>query len=195
MGAADHKFTDWHVRNHPVLEQLAVDYARGYTGDYEFLVKAHIWVTENGTLSVPVIRGVLNCMRMDLSVAADLPDPSKLWLGEPEPPQPPRQRAHLKPVPEYKPPVPLNVTFHYGYLVSTKPLFPSHPVRICHILNHGRSGAKVEHGRVVTYLKAWCGWNVNDWRDELQAQTVPSQPEGSRACRSCNKLLLKAGME
>lgn len=187
---ADARFTDQHVRMQPGLLALATQYAKEYQGEFDPLVKAHVWAIENGTLSIPTARMVLNCMRHDLNVAATLPDPYGLGGIAP-----PAKRAHLVAVPEYRPPVPLNTEFKYGYLVSTKPLFPSHPVRICHILNHSRSGVQVDNGRVVVRLKAWCGWQVDNRRDELAAQTVPSQPEGSRACRSCDKLLLKAGME
>jgi hypothetical protein len=196
MASDANKFTDQHVRTRPDLLALAIQYALEYTGDFEPLVRANVWAETNGKLTVPTARMVLNCMRHDLNVAADLPDPYGLaesagpsWGWKEKPSRP------LRAVPEYKPPVYLNVKFHYGYLVSTRPVYPSQKAPVGHILNHSQSVVQVEYGKTIWYLKAWCGWAVNNVRGPLGAEVMERIPEGRRACKACNKLLLKAGME
>jgi hypothetical protein len=198
MASDANKFTDQHVRMRPDLRALAVQYALEYTGEFEPLVRANIWAENNGELSIPTARMVLNCMRHDLNVAANLPDPYGLANGA----SPglvtsgwDREKRRLAVVPEYKAPVKLKVEFKYGYLVSTRPVFPSSNPPVGHILNHSRSVVQVEHGKTIWYLKAWCGWAVNNVRGPLMAEVMEKIPEGRRACRGCNKLLLKAGME
>lgn len=210
MAASDaNKFTDQHVRSNSYLYDLAMQYALEYQGEFDPLVRAHVWAQNNGQLSVATARMVLNCMRHDLNVAATLPDPYGLAnganpsfgsvledaaeIGTAALKARGRFARPLRAVPEYTPPVPLKVEFHYGYLVSTKQVYPSQQDPVGHILNHKRSGAQIERGQLVVWLKAWCGWNVSNRRGPLTAQVVERIPDGRRACRGCNKLILKAG--
>lgn len=201
--AASERFTDGHVRANPDLYRLAIDYAINYRGDYEFLVKAHRYATERDDLPLGVARGVLNCMRNDLNVAADLPDPYGLteMFGSASDPfvpfggiEAPRSRRHLTPLPEYKPPVVLKTEFHYGYLVSNQPSYPSQKDPVGHILRHDSSGVVVENGRTVVTLKAWCGWSVSNRRrdEDLRGKLVEQLPPDRRPCRGCNDKLLRA---
>lgn len=212
MTASDaNKFTDQHVRARSDLYDLAVQYALEYQGEFDPLVRAHVWAQNNGQLSIATARMVLNCMRHDLNVAATLPDPYGLAqdasssfgtiledaaeIGTAALKAKGKFTRPLRAVPDYRPPVFLKVEFHYGYLVSTKQVYPSQTDPVGHILNHSRSGAKVERGRVVWWLKAWCGWTVrNDrWGSVLEAEVMERIPDGRRACKGCNKLILKAG--
>jgi hypothetical protein len=186
------RYTDRHIRENPKLYDLAVSYARGYAGDYEFLVSAHHYAVTRGSLPVGVARGVLNCMRLDLSVADELPNPYNLAVVE-------TRRGHLTVVPDKpntrRPPTPLVANFKYGYLVSTSPSANDREP-IAHVLHHARSGLVADGGRVQIDLYAWCGWHVTNrdyhgrWRD-MTGQLVEEQGE-RRLCRGCVKRMTRA---
>ena len=60
-----HKFWDSDIRRDPSLLVVAIEYARDYCGDFEFMVGAKSVVQETGSLPLPMARAVLNCMRTD----------------------------------------------------------------------------------------------------------------------------------
>lgn len=70
------KYTDRQVREDPELMAFAIGYAQDYEGDFDFLLEAKSYALANDSLPVGVARGVLNCARHDLRVAADLPEPT-----------------------------------------------------------------------------------------------------------------------
>lgn len=72
---AERKYTDRDVRENESLRDLAINYVLGYGGDFEPLVNAVDMLKEEGDLPTNIIRVVLNCMRHDRNVAADLPQP------------------------------------------------------------------------------------------------------------------------
>lgn len=69
------KYTDRQVREDPELLAFAVGYAKDYEGDFDFLLEAKSYALFNDSLPIGVARGVLNCARHDLRVAATLPEP------------------------------------------------------------------------------------------------------------------------
>ena len=56
------KFHDDDVREHPELEDYALAYIREYTDDFEFMVSMQHDYGKYGELSLPKVRGVLNCL-------------------------------------------------------------------------------------------------------------------------------------
>ena len=62
MLGKDDKFTDDDVRDTPELEDYALAYIREYTGDFEFMVSMQHDYGKYGELSLPKVRGVLNCL-------------------------------------------------------------------------------------------------------------------------------------
>lgn len=71
----DHKYTDADVRrNRDALTALAVRYLQQYVGDFTPLLEAKQKVNSYSDLPVPMVRLVLNCMRVDPTVQ-NLPTP------------------------------------------------------------------------------------------------------------------------
>lgn len=75
--APEMKYSDRDLRDDPSLMELAVAYILAYTGEFEPLVEAKEMYEEEGYLTIPVARKVLNCMRHDARVAAELPPPAR----------------------------------------------------------------------------------------------------------------------
>ena len=73
--APEYRYTDRDVRADESLTDLAIAYLRAYTGEFEPLLEAKELYEEDGELPVAIVRRVLNCMRHDARVAADLPRP------------------------------------------------------------------------------------------------------------------------
>ena len=69
------KYTDRDLREDVALHDRAEEYARNYTGEFQFLIDAKMSLERDGGLPTPVARGVLNCMRVDPRVAGTLPPP------------------------------------------------------------------------------------------------------------------------
>jgi hypothetical protein len=95
MAAPELKYTDRDVRSDPSLMELAVAYVLNYNGEFEPLVEAKDLFEEDGELTVPIARKVLNCMRHDATVAMNLPKPNygQNVLQFPQPP--PRSRRKV----------------------------------------------------------------------------------------------------
>lgn len=74
MPAPETKYTDRDVRENDGLEERVYQYLEGYCGEFQFLVDAKMRLEYDGELPTPIIRGVLNCMRVDVRVT-DLPKP------------------------------------------------------------------------------------------------------------------------
>lgn len=70
--AAEYKYQDRDLRDHPALYDLAVEYLKQYTGDFHFLRDAKRTVLTGLPLPMGVARGVLNCMRGDSRVTQQL---------------------------------------------------------------------------------------------------------------------------
>ena len=70
MLGKDDKFTDDDVRDTPELEDYALAYIREYTGDFEFMVSMQHDYGKYGELSLPKVRGVLNCLRAQVAFEA-----------------------------------------------------------------------------------------------------------------------------
>lgn len=74
----DYRYIDSDVRADPTLRELVVQYLNQYDGEFEPLVDAQIYLkTVGDDLPVAVVRKVLNCMRNDLRVRAQLPRPDR----------------------------------------------------------------------------------------------------------------------
>lgn len=62
------RWSDHHVRGRTDLLDLARTYLEGYTGSFYFLQECKQRVDRGESLSVPLVRGVLNCMAGDPAV-------------------------------------------------------------------------------------------------------------------------------
>lgn len=62
------RWSDHHVRGRPDLHDLARTYLKGYTGSFYFLQECKQRVDRDEDLTVPLVRGVLNCMAGDPTV-------------------------------------------------------------------------------------------------------------------------------
>jgi hypothetical protein len=65
MSAYAYKFTDTHVRKHPALMAIAIEYIKAYEGDFEPMVEAKHTLLLTGSLNVAQTRKVLNTLRQD----------------------------------------------------------------------------------------------------------------------------------
>lgn len=92
------KYTDRDVReNQDELTRVVYDYLFEYQGEFQFLVDCKMRVVSEYDLTIGMIRGVLNCMRVDPR-APSLPDPIE-WGADVIPlhePQPSRRRYNDK---------------------------------------------------------------------------------------------------
>jgi hypothetical protein len=66
MHKAD-KFTDDDLYDQPELEDYALAYVREYTGDFEFMLSMQHDYGKHGSLTLPKVRGVLNCLRAQVA--------------------------------------------------------------------------------------------------------------------------------
>lgn len=69
------KYSDRDVRENPDFESLAEEYLENYEGEFDFLVDCKMRVASGRHLSTGMVRGVLNCMRVDPRLPYDLPEP------------------------------------------------------------------------------------------------------------------------
>lgn len=97
MTSPARKFTDADVRSDPDLMRAAVEHARDYRGEFDFLVAAQELVLYTETLPVAVARGVLNCMRADPSASWKLPAPARIRAVPDERPEPARPKPDPEP--------------------------------------------------------------------------------------------------
>lgn len=94
MGA-ELKYTDRDVRENPDFERLAQEYLRQYAGEFEYLIDMKMRDAQGMSLTVGMVRGVLNCMRHDPRVTG-LPEPKPSEYGvviDMEEERPRRQRG------------------------------------------------------------------------------------------------------
>ena len=162
-----HRYTDQMVRRYPVLISLAIEYAKAYDGEFEFMLAAQALARQGGTLPLGVARGVLNCLRVEadpihqsLSAEAasvleqfpatdeeDEERPTRQWQ------RPPRLRV-VKPEPEPD-------------LYAHRPTYVKTPVKIK--LPFGiASGAKGGTRRVLHRIdpdSSYCEWQVMGYFD------------------------------
>ena len=68
------KYTDQDVRQNPDFYGIVVNYLVDYSGEFQFLIDCKMRIASNMDLTVGMVRGVLNCMRVDPRVK-DLPEP------------------------------------------------------------------------------------------------------------------------
>jgi hypothetical protein len=79
MGAAI-RYTDRDVRENPNFENIAIDYLMDYEGEFTFLIDCKMRIASGMGLSVGMVRGIHNCMRVDPR-APEIPEP-QVWDGE-----------------------------------------------------------------------------------------------------------------
>lgn len=73
--SAIRKYTDRDVRENPNFIDMAEEYLKQYQGEFEFLIDCKMRLAQGTELSTGMIRGVLNCMRVDPRVKSQLPEP------------------------------------------------------------------------------------------------------------------------
>ena len=74
------KYTDRDVRENPDFENIAINYLMDYEGEFAFLIDCKMRIASGMGLSVGMVRGILNCMRVDPR-APEIPEP-QIWDGE-----------------------------------------------------------------------------------------------------------------
>jgi len=79
--APETKYTDRDVRENDSLTDAAFNYLEQYGGEFQFLIDCKMRVAQGVDLTTGMIRGVLNCMRVDPRVT-NLPDPLPTTLGD-----------------------------------------------------------------------------------------------------------------
>lgn len=82
--AYDHKYSDRDVRENPELREIALKYIHQYGGSFEPLLRVKHFLSRNedDDLTTAQIRLILNCMRHDAAVAADMPAPQFPFIVE-----------------------------------------------------------------------------------------------------------------
>jgi hypothetical protein len=73
-GAPETRYTDRDVRENADLIDRAYAYVEAYTGEFQYLIDMKMRIASGSTLTTPMVKGVLNCMRADPRVT-DLPQP------------------------------------------------------------------------------------------------------------------------
>lgn len=177
------RFYDSDVRGDPDLILLATEYARTYTGDFEFLVAASE-AAQCGPLSMTVARAVLNCMRGDPRI--NLAPTRPLVLVEPAT-RPPRQTP-VPPEP-HKPPailrVPVRTTAPFG--VASIRGYKLHRVGSVQCTwrqwkgYHARPSGVPDYPWALFEVRWVCqSWNCSPWPILLWAE-----PDESDRCVKC----------
>lgn len=184
------RFTDAEVRRDPALLTTAVAYALAYEGDFQFMRDARSYAERNGTLSVLIARGVLNCAIRDPEWADQLPAPR------------PRPRPRLEVVPEMpEEPDPhrlvdLKPEWKFQFF-RTQADYPAAPIRPYHFLDVENSYLRWTPGSESAYyrLSSRCGQKASNsgWRygKGLLIFTANEIPEGFRFCLQCERLIRK----
>ena len=159
---AERRFIDRDLHADPELIEIATDWAWGYRGEFEFMLAAQE-ASRHGLLSLPVARGVLNCMRADPMAARLLPALPR-WDGPGDNVrpirQPARQRQYQRPPEPWRPRaiIELPVRMKHDFVVS------------------GHKSASCYH-RVI-HGSAHCKWWV-DWDRWIEGNQlfIPRKPE------------------
>lgn len=73
--SAELKYTDRDVRENEDFAVMAREYVENYEGEFPFLIDCKMRLDSGLKLSVGMVRGILNCMRIDPRVPFDMPDP------------------------------------------------------------------------------------------------------------------------
>ena len=81
MGAPAIKYTDRDVRENPDFVELAERYLESYEGEFQYLIDCKMRVQMGISLTTGMIRGVLNCMRVDPR-APEMPAPKQFPQDE-----------------------------------------------------------------------------------------------------------------
>lgn len=194
-----HKYTDRVVREDTRLTPIALEYVRGYTGDFELLVHARDVLRAYGSLPPGVIRAVLNCMRTDPRGFHLLPTDSPMEVFDDltrlssELPA----RAHLRVVREpadnvvrIRQQIELKVNWRLPYLLSTHK-----NAQVAHLLRPRKCSLKYwppGSGREVyscfsVWLHSWCSWNAvshNTMKPGFKAM-MSEDTQGRRVCGTC----------
>lgn len=68
------KYTDRDVRENPEFYGMVVNYLTAYEGEFPFLIDCKMRLAQDYDLSTGMVRGVLNCMRVDPRVG-NMPEP------------------------------------------------------------------------------------------------------------------------
>lgn len=77
------KYTDRDVRENPEYYGIVVDFLVTYQGEFQFLIDCKMRVMQDHDLTVGMVRGVLNCMRVDPR-APTLPEPKPITAEDME---------------------------------------------------------------------------------------------------------------
>jgi hypothetical protein len=77
VSAPELKYTERDVRENPNLYDAAMDYLEEYAGDFEFLLDCKERYLNSIGMSNGMIKGILNCMRVDPRWRGQLPEPLK----------------------------------------------------------------------------------------------------------------------
>lgn len=111
------RYEDRDVRDDDRLYTLACAYLKEYTGHFDPLVEAKEVLAQDGVISVPMARKVLNCMRHDARLAGKMPVPQRpeLTLVEGELSRPVRRLGPARPKREYRMDC-LNTAPHHPHL-------------------------------------------------------------------------------
>jgi hypothetical protein len=76
------KFHDDDLREHPELEDYALAYLREYTDDFEFVLDMQHDYGKHGSLTLPKVRGVLNCLLAQIIYEAKNRKPAQPLFDE-----------------------------------------------------------------------------------------------------------------
>lgn len=154
----DRKFNERDLMIYPELLPLAVDYAKKYVGDFNFMLDAKDMALSMGTLPLHIAKAVLNCARADpsINISVEYDDDEDEGFGEgvvvPFP-----EREAPKPEPEPEP-------YVRKYILRTKARIKA---------PFGMSSAPGGKGRVVHRIRpgsAYFDWPWEQsgdkwWRD------------------------------
>lgn len=173
MVAVDARYNDREVREDLKLQACAIRYVQSYQGDFEFLVRAKMFLHQNGTLPVATLRGVLNCMRSDPMGAMSLPQTP---TGRFAPTESRLQQRAIEVVTTR--PVTVRVQWKMKYILSNHKL-----AQVAHLLRPDTSELRwfPVSQDYRWYPRAWC--TKIHYNTSLLEMT--NDPRGRRLCVQC----------
>lgn len=184
------KFTDQHVRSHPELRTIAADYLRGYTGEFDPIIAAKELLTgDDKDLPLPIVRLVLNVMRIDPRACHLVPDlvPTRGVHTEESVEQAfVRAKAERAPKQKYRPTyIDLKVKWNKEFIAATTKNATAY-----HLLSPQHSTLRYWPyvGKYRMDMRTWCGQRLST------GVALDEPPQGRHACRQCgiNKETIEA---
>lgn len=168
----DEKFIDEDLRHNPGLMNTAAEYAKNYSGNFQFMREARRRANREGVLPLQMARAVLNCMlaageQIEFEEGEEMEARPHLHIVKPAPPLQPARRSSFY----------VNHDLKRTFMFSThRQAFKVHIIRSSYMLYR-----TAQHSLSLTGLQSYCQSHLSEHLMGL-SNTIP---DGYSLCNGC----------